>query len=200
MKVVEINMNTKEDSKHRLRFDYLSNKIDLISAGLLVILVFVVLIEVVARYFFNSPFTFTYDLTSLLFPWIVFLSLISVTYHKEHIGIVLFINKLPERLRNGVFIFNEFLTLFFILFMFIGAVRLSIAVSNQMIGNLYMSKTFYYLSLDIALAVILYLKINEIIAILKRRKILPLSYLDTNQTQEIQKENSIHSKKEGEDN
>lgn len=159
-------MNSKEHLKRKY-LDSLSDKIDLLSSGLMVILVSVVLIEVAARYFFNSPFTFTYDLTSLLFPWIVFLSLISVTYHKEHIGIVIFVNKLPLKSKRAVAIINEFLILFFILFMFIGAVKLSIAVSNQMIGNLYMSKTFYYLSLDIALAFILYLKINEIIAILR---------------------------------
>lgn len=178
-----------KDSQKKNYLNYLSEKVDLLSSALMVILVSVVLIEVAARYFFNSPFTFTYDLTSLLFPWIVFLSLISVTYHKEHIGIVLFISKLSLQNRRIVAIINEILTLFFIFFMFIGAIQLSIAVSNQMIGNLYMSKTFYYLSLVVSLAFILFLKINEIIAILKGeadlRMVVPATEIE--QVAEIQK-------------
>jgi len=186
--VVEIIMKPK-DSQKKNYLNSLSERVDLLSSALMVILVSVVLIEVAARYFFNSPFTFTYDLTSLLFPWIVFLSLISVTYHKEHIGIVLFISKLSLQNRRIVAIINEILTLFFIFFMFIGAIQLSIAVSNQMIGNLYMSKTFYYLSLVVSLAFILFLKINEIIAILKGnadlRRVVPATEIE--QVAEIQK-------------
>lgn len=193
-------MESKHSSKRKY-LDSLSDKIDLISSFLMLILVSVVLIEVAARYFFNSPFTFTYDLTSLLFPWIVFLSLISVTYHKEHIGIVLFISKLSLKSKKVVAIINEFLTMFFILFMFIGAIQLSIAVSNQMIGNLYMSKTFYYLSLVISLAFILFLKINEIIAILKGeadlRTSIPSSEVE--QIEEIRNKNSINILKKGDD-
>mgnify|MGYP001105367215 CR=1 FL=1 len=193
-------MESKHSSKRKY-LDSLSDKIDLISSFLMLILVSVVLIEVAARYFFNSPFTFTYDLTSLLVPWIVFLSLISVTYHKEHIGIVLFISKLSLKSKKVVAIINEFLTMFFILFMFIGAIQLSIAVSNQMIGNLYMSKTFYYLSLVISLAFILFLKINEIIAILKGeadlRTSIPSSEVE--QIEEIRNKNSINILKKGDD-
>ena len=194
-------MSSKEHLKRKY-LDSLSHKIDLISAGLMVILVSVVLIEVAARYFFNSPFTFTYDLTSLLFPWIVFLSLISVTYHKEHIGIVLFVSKLPLKSKRVVAIINEFLTMFFILFMFIGAIQLSIAVSNQMIGNLYMSKTFYYLSLVVSLAFILFLKINEIIAILRGKADFKIAVpsTETEQITEIQKKEFKHTEKEGDDN
>ncbi len=193
-------MESKHSSKRKY-LDSLSDKIDLISSFLMLILVSVVLIEVAARYFFNSPFTFTYDLTSLLFPWIVFLSLISVTYHKEHIGIVLFISKLSLKSKKVVAIINEFLTMFFILFMFIGAIQLSIAVSNQMIGNLYMSKTFYYLSLVISLAFILFLKINEIIAILKGEADLRTSVpsSEVEQIEEIRNKNSIHILKKGDD-
>ncbi len=189
-----------KDSQKKNYLNYLSEKVDLLSSALMVILVSVVLIEVAARYFFNSPFTFTYDLTSLLFPWIVFLSLISVTYHKEHIGIVLFISKLSLQNRRIVAIINEILTLFFIFFMFIGAIQLSIAVSNQMIGNLYMSKTFYYLSLVVSLAFILFLKINEIIAILKGeadlRMVVPATEIE--QVAEIQKK-SWQNKKRGDE-
>ena len=189
-----------KDSQKKNYLNSLSERVDLLSSALMVILVSVVLIEVAARYFFNSPFTFTYDLTSLLFPWIVFLSLISVTYHKEHIGIVLFISKLSLQNRRIVAIINEILTLFFIFFMFIGAIQLSIAVSNQMIGNLYMSKTFYYLSLVVSLAFILFLKINEIIAILKGeaglRMVVPATEIE--QVAEIQKK-SWQNKKRGDE-
>ena len=153
------------------KFDKLSDKIDLLSGSLLIILVAFVLIEIFGRYFFNHPFSHTNEITMLLFPWIVFLSMISVTHHKEHIGLVFFVNKLPKKIKNIFFIFNEFLTLFFILFMLIGAIRLSIAVSNQMIGTLFLSKTFYYLSLDVSFAIALYMKIREVISILRGKEV-----------------------------
>jgi len=186
-------MRVKENPGYSKMFDKLSDKSDLFSAVLLMALVFIVLIEIAARYFFNSPFTFTYDLTSLLFPWIVFLSMISVTHHKEHIGLVFLKNKLPKRLKNISSIINDFLESSFIAFMFIGTIKLSIAVSNQMIGNLYMSKAFYYLPLDVAFAIILYMKINEIIGILKRKR-KPTLLAEVNQEQDI---NSSHIEQEG---
>jgi len=201
MKAVKANMESKENIKVHNKLDYLAEKIDLVSSGLMVLLVSVVLIEVAARYFFHSPFTFTYDLTSLLFPWIVFLSLISVTYHKEHIGIIFFVNKLPFKAKKTVAIINEFLTLFFIFFMFIGAIQLSIAVSDQMIGNLYMSKTFYYLSLVVSLAFISFIKFFEIIDILRGKKdfdtIAPSSEIE--QIKEIKKREGIQEEKKGDD-
>ena len=162
-------MREKNNKRYNQQFDRLSNRIDLVSALLMSLLVLIVLIEIFGRYFFNHPFSFTNEITMLIFPWIVFLSMISVTHHKEHIGLVFIVNKMPEKTRYILFIAKEIITMFFILFMLIGTIRLSIAVSNQMIGTLYMSKTFYYLSLDVSFAIILYMKIMEVIAIFKGR-------------------------------
>jgi len=90
----------KDIIKHKEKFNKFCDKVDFISAILLTILSIVVLIEVFGRYFFNHPFSFTNEISMILFPWIVFLSMISITYHDEHMSLTFFVNKLPERIKK----------------------------------------------------------------------------------------------------
>lgn len=162
-------METKQVFKNSI-LDRLCDKISLFSSGLLMMLVSVVFIEVFARYLFKNPFTFTYDFTNLLFPWVVFSALIPITYRNQHINIILVLDKLPKKLKEIVLILNEFLTFMFILLIFLGAIQLTIGVSGQVYGNLHLPKVIYYLSLVFTLPFIIYLKINGIINLFKTTK------------------------------
>jgi len=163
-------MEGKEIIKHKEKFNKFCDAIDFISAILLVILSILVLIEVFGRYLFNHPFSFTNEISMILFPWIIFLSMISITYHDEHMSLIFFVNKLPERIKRIAFFIDDTLSILFIFFIFLGGIKISIAVSDQMIGTLYLSKTFYYLSIDVSFAILLYMKFSEVILFILKRK------------------------------
>jgi len=58
----------------------------------------------------------------------------------------------------------------FVFFILLGSIKLSIAVLDQMIGTLYLSKTFYYLSIVVSFTIILYMKFSEVILFILKRK------------------------------
>ena len=163
-------MGGKDIIKHKEKFNKFCDKVDFISAILLTILSIVVLIEVFGRYFFNHPFSFTNEISMILFPWIVFLSMISITYHDEHMSLTFFVNKLPERIKKIAFFIDDTLSMLFVFFILLGSIKLSIAVLDQMIGTLYLSKTFYYLSIVVSFTIILYMKFSEVILFILKRK------------------------------
>ena len=156
-------MKEKDYIKCKVKFDQLCEKLVNISSFLFLILVFIVLLEVSGRYIFNSPFSFTGELTQLLFPWIVFLAFVSVTYHNGHICLLFFVDKLPKKIRTIINFFNKSLMILFIFLIFLGSTKLSIAVSGDMVGTLRMSKIFYYLSLVVSFAMLFCMQFSKLI-------------------------------------
>src|SRR5690625_7552840 len=77
-------------------FDLLAKIIIIITSALMVALTAVVFFNVIARFFFDIPIAFTYELVELLFPWIVFLAVINVTLDNENIDIQFFVNLTPR--------------------------------------------------------------------------------------------------------
>src|SRR5690625_6206711 len=71
--------------------DMIAKLIVILSSTLMVVLTLVVFFNVIARYFFNVPIAFTYELVELLFPWIVFMTVINVTLDNENIDIHFFL-------------------------------------------------------------------------------------------------------------
>lgn len=61
------------------------------SAGLLlVLLTLTVFTEVIFRYLLNMPIRFSAELAMIIFPWMIFLSSVTITWSDSHIGIVIF--------------------------------------------------------------------------------------------------------------
>src|SRR5699024_8498200 len=76
-------------------------------------LIFVVFFNVIARYFFNVPIAFTYELVELLFPWIVFLTVINVTLDNENIDIQFFVKLTPKPVQVVAAYATKLIMLFF---------------------------------------------------------------------------------------
>jgi len=73
------------------RFDTALRSLDRMLIALtvisLVVLVGVVFLAVVMRYVFNAPLTFSFDLSTLLFAWIVFVGLTIADRDDAHMGL-----------------------------------------------------------------------------------------------------------------
>jgi len=79
----------------------------------LYILAAVMLYEVIARYIFNSPTSWAFELSSFLFVYVSFLCGGYVLLHKGHVNVDIFYKRLSPR---GRAILDLFTSLFFFLF------------------------------------------------------------------------------------
>mgnify|MGYP001952908968 CR=1 FL=1 len=121
-----------------------------ISNILLIVLTLTVTLEVISRKFFNYSFTFVSALTSLVFPWLVFLAIISVTKNNDHIGVQFFLNKFKGRTKKYIAIFNKLVMLVFSLFMLKSSYDLTEGVVDVILPIIEISRSWLYVSMVIA--------------------------------------------------
>lgn len=133
--------------KQMVRF--LAKMVMILTSGLMVILTAVVFFNVVARYFFDVPIAFTYELVELLFPWIVFLGIINVTLDNENIDIQFFVKLTPKPFQVFATYFAKMVMLFFSIYIIISSFSLTNAVQNHTMPILGISKSWLYLSVSI---------------------------------------------------
>ena len=78
------------------------------------IIVFLTLVQVFARYIFNSPLLWSEELVRLLLVWVVFLGGAVVCWDGRHLNVNTFFVKIPEKLRFIIRATNALIALFFL--------------------------------------------------------------------------------------
>jgi len=131
-------------------FDLLAKIIIIITSALMVALTAVVFFNVIARFFFDIPIAFTYELVELLFPWIVFLAVINVTLDNENIDIQFFVNLTPKPFQVIAAYFTKLVMLFFSVYITISSFHLATAVKNHTLPILGISKSWLYWSVTVS--------------------------------------------------
>jgi|SRR5699024_2812808 len=124
----------------------ISKMIIIITSLLMLILTLVVFFNVVARYFLNFPVAFTYEMVELLFPWIVFLTIISVTLDNENIDIQFFVKSLPKSFRFIFACITKIIMLLFSILVSYAGFNLADAVQNHITPVMGLSKAWLYWS------------------------------------------------------
>ncbi len=84
---------------------------------LLVFITLLIFVNVILRYIFNNPITFSFDLSTLLFAWLIFLGVPIVHAKSEHMGFNLLDSVLPKPLTTLLFCLRE--VLIFVLSVFL---------------------------------------------------------------------------------
>lgn len=92
-----------------LRF-ILKNFEEVIAGTLLVLMALATLLNVVARYFFNSPVPWADEFSRYAFIWLVFVGAVVCTKQGRHISIDLVVTALPSRVRPFVQILADIAT------------------------------------------------------------------------------------------
>lgn len=146
--------------------DYAQKTITIISSIFMLLLVTVVFFEVACRNIFNYPITVTSELTTVLFPWLVFLGAILVTKNSDHIAISVFVDHFPKPLKKTSIIFAKLVMLIFSLFMIASSVLLTESVMDYRLNILHISKAWLYSSVIICfigIAIVLVYQIHHYI-------------------------------------
>ena len=79
---------------------------------------------IISRYFFNSPFSWTEEVTTFLMVYLCYISAALTTVAKKHIGADFFIGKAPEKFQKAVSYFSRGLMLLFFLVVCISVAKL----------------------------------------------------------------------------
>lgn len=139
----------------------------IVGAVLMALLTLVVFTEVISRYFFGLPIAFTGELTTVLFPWMVFLMAIEVTRNRDHLSITFFRGLLPERVQWVLRLFSMLVVLAFSVFMVISSYQLSVASVNINLPVLrFMTRAHQYSSLTVSFSIISLVAVSECIRFL----------------------------------
>lgn len=143
-------MGRVEKNKFAVIIESLTKVVDVISSILMVLLTIVVFGEVLSRYVFNFPLVFSNELTKLFFPWLIFLTAISVTKNEDHLSINYFREKMSKTGQKIAFLFAKLVMLYFSVFMMISSFQISKAVESQLLPVLRISKAWLYLSVTVS--------------------------------------------------
>ncbi len=98
---------------YRKILDWSVNALASFAAVLLVIMVLIVNYHVVMRYFFNNTPAWSEEISLLLMIWFCFISMMYGVKNKAHIAIEMFADKLPEKARFFVDLFDKLVILAF---------------------------------------------------------------------------------------
>ncbi len=137
--------------------DWLDKTIEIFACSLCVMMVGVACWQVISRYLFNSPSTFSEELLRFSLVWISVIGLAYVAGKREHISLTLFIDKCPAKL---TIYWDVIIQLVFILFsiyiLIIGGMKVSNNAMMQIspVLKLSMGKVYYALPLAGGLTIV----------------------------------------------
>lgn len=91
---------------------FLSSSLNVIMAAALALMAILVFGNVVLRYLFNSGITWSEEMSRFLFVWLIFLGAIGALTDNEHLGVDMFVKRLPDFWKKVVFVITNGLILY----------------------------------------------------------------------------------------
>jgi TRAP-type C4-dicarboxylate transport system permease small subunit len=98
--------------------DRLNRLVEIILIVLMAALVIDVWIGVMDRYYFHWQFNWPEPLARYLMIWTVLLAISAGIVRREHIGLTMLTDRLPETLRRAVLMLSDFITLLLFIYLF----------------------------------------------------------------------------------
>lgn len=136
--------------------DKLDNLIKYLSIAIVGIMTCVVVAQVVFRYFFSNPLTWSEELSRYLLVWGAFLAGSSLVKRQENMFVDFFINKLPYKQLKIIKLFTHVVTFCFLAFLFYYAYKVIPRVSMRQLTPA-LGIRMFYVQLSIILGVFLML-------------------------------------------
>jgi len=101
-------------------------KVEVILSNIcLFLIIFLTSLQVFFRYILRAPFSWTLELSLVIFEWLIFLGISLVFKKNRHISIDFFTNKfIPERYNVYLNIFGNFCTTLLMIILFIATLKL----------------------------------------------------------------------------
>ena len=133
----------------------LNNIPEILSAAALVIVIMSACYGVLSRYVLHRPATWSNELATITFTWVVFLGASAAFKRKMHIGIDLLVNTAPPKIRRGLELFTNLIVLLFIGYMTVMGVIFSLQAYKQPTSVLRIPNTYVYMAVPVGFGLML---------------------------------------------
>ncbi|MBD1382544.1 TRAP transporter small permease [Metabacillus arenae] len=158
--------------------------IEMITCTLMVIMVMVAAYQVLSRYIFNAPSSFSEEFLRYSLIWLSMLGGAYVFGKKKHIAITFLQNKLSEKLKKVTVIIGDILVIVFsILVLIIGGAAIVSNTMGQMSASLGIQMGYIYMILPLTGFLILLYSILNLYQVIITKK--PAEEFEYNETGEI---------------
>lgn len=144
-------------------FYWISKKL---GAFVLGVLVAVITVAVVARYFFGHPFAWTEELCTFLFIWFSFLGATLATYEKRHVSVDIVVSRLPKLVNRIIKLFSNILILVFFVLLVVGSFILFPTMLHVSVA-LKIPKYCYYFPIALSSAMMFFMYVADTIEFIR---------------------------------
>jgi len=159
------------DKLQKTLFDLLEQLCVVLMVIPLVAMIVFIFAQVVSRYCFNSPFSWTEELSRHLMIWAAFLGA-AVAYRKNaHLGVDLLIDSLSAGSKRAVLILVHIGIAFFSVFLIATGCQVVSKTMQQLSSALGIPMGYIYLSIPVGAAVILIFSFEKLYGLAKGRDI-----------------------------
>ncbi|HZK86293.1 MAG TPA: TRAP transporter small permease [Desulfosporosinus sp.] len=148
------------------------NSLEYTIAGLFTVFVVITFAQVIARYVFNAPFTWSEELARYLFVWTVMLAGGLGIQRGVHIGVDLLTEKLPARFQGAIVVINHLLMVVFLLFLSIKGFSMAMINLATPSPAMQVSLGWAYFSIPIGALVMLIFSLGKIYEVVGRKSIV----------------------------
>ena len=110
---------------------FLDSTLEVAAKTLLLTTLVLMTLQIVMRYFFDSPLTWSEEIAKYSMVWMVFLGAVTAVKEKAHICVDLVVGSFPKKLRDIVSFFTKILSLIFLgVMVYYGIVYVKMNVRN----------------------------------------------------------------------
>lgn len=167
MFIKEVNQEMSKVIRGLDKFIKIGSKTQLIIAVLMFATIIIsVTVNIVMRYIFDYPFSWTEELSIFLFVWIVFFGASVAAEQKRHVVLDLVISKIPKKWRRILQLFINLITIGFLIFVVIGGFKLQPTTMGQYSTTLRIEKNWYYIPVVISSIYMITIYFTDLIKIL----------------------------------
>lgn len=136
--------------------------LEIIAIAILALILSMVVLQVISRYVFNYPIEWSEEMARFLFIWLGFISAAVALKEDQHVKFTFIIDILPQKARRIIDIFNDLLTMAFLIVLIIYGVMLTINTHSIPSVTLdFIRWSYVYASLPIGFSFLLIILVSK---------------------------------------
>jgi len=160
-------MSRSEGNRESLSLRLLLGAAKLSVIAISVLMVVVTLAQVIFRYVIEAPLPWSEELARYCFVWIVFLGGAIGLSRGVHLGVDLFVNQLPKRLRTGLAVLTNAMIACFasaVIYASVPVINMNMLQRSPALG---VQMSWIYIAIPVSMGLIILICAERILAILR---------------------------------
>jgi len=146
------------------------NPLEKLLATLVAVMSVLMLAQVISRYVFNKPFSFTEEAARLVFVWVAFLGAAEAFRRGTHVGIDLLYSRFPEKWQRWVSGFNAVVVTGVLVMLIVSGIRVVKATSHVDLITIPLPASSVYFAVPFTALLMILFVIWKIASYMKKNK------------------------------